>query len=156
MVILGIDPGTVRIGYGVIKHDKNPQFVECGLLKINTADNNSRIVEAARHFKKLLTIYKPDLVAIEKLFFVNNQKTGMAVAQLRGALVFLTSEAGIPIAEFAPTEVKSAVSGSGSADKKAMSKMVRLLLKLDKIPGPDDVSDALAICLTAAFNSRSM
>ena len=156
MIILGIDPGTTRIGFGVVRSDKksgkNPQLIDCGILKITSYDTSGRLEEAARHFRALVKKHRPGLIAMEKLFFVTNQKTGMAVAEVRGALRLLTQEHKVPFLEFAPTEIKSAVAGFGNADKIAVRKMVCLALGLKQIPGPDDVSDALAVALTALYH----
>lgn len=152
MIILGIDPGTTRAGYGVIRGGKKPELMTCGLLKIKSREPSERLTEAAAHFRKLVSKFKPEVVAIEKLFFMNNQKTGMAVAEMRGALRLLTREHDIIFLEFAPTEIKKTVAGFGGADKTAIHKMVCLSLGLKKIPGPDDVSDALAVALTALYH----
>lgn len=155
MIILGIDPGTTRIGFGVINGGKKPQLIECGILKITAKEISGRLIEAAYHFRALIKKHKPGLVAMEKLFFMNNQKTGMAVAEVRGALRLLTTEHHVPFVEFAPTEIKNAITGFGNADKIAVRKMVCLALDLKTIPGPDDVSDALAVALTALYHHKS-
>ncbi|HEY4523924.1 MAG TPA: crossover junction endodeoxyribonuclease RuvC [Candidatus Paceibacterota bacterium] len=152
MIILGIDPGTTRAGYGIIRGDKKPELLECGLLKIKSKGPSERMTEAAIHFRALIAKYRPDIVAVEKLFFMNNQKTGMAVAEIRGALRLLTRECNINFLEFAPTEIKKTVTGFGGADKIAIHKMVCISLGLKKIPGTDDVSDALAVALTALYH----
>lgn len=158
MTILGIDPGTARIGFGVIENGKKsgkiPQLIECGILKITSKETSGRLGEAALHFHALIKKHKPDLIAMEKLFFMNNQKTAMAVSEVRGALRLLTNEHKVPFSEFAPTEIKSAVAGFGNADKIAVRKMVCLALGLKTIPGPDDVSDALAVALTALYHHK--
>lgn len=152
MIIVGIDPGTTRIGYGVIKKEKEPALITCGLLKIKAGEDNQRIKEGVQHFRQIIKKYKPDIVAFEKIFFVSNQKTAMAVAQMRGALILCAQEVNIPIAEYTPTEVKNIVAGFGHADKKSLAKMVAFSLRLKAIPGPDDVSDALAISLAAVYS----
>jgi len=152
MVILGIDPGTTRIGYGLIRGGKKPVFIDCGLLHIVGKEPGARRLQAAAHFEKLINAHHPQVVAIEKLFFVNNQKTGLAVSEMRGALLLIAERNGAKIAEYAPTEIKKIVAGFGGADKKAVAKMVRLSLAMAVIPGPDDVSDALAAALAAAYS----
>lgn len=154
MIILGIDPGTTRIGFGVVAGEKLPKLIECGILKITSKETSGRLGEAAVHFRALIKKHKPDLIAMEKLFFMNNQKTGMAVAEVRGALRLLTEERKVSFLEFAPTEIKSTVAGFGNADKIAVRKMVCLALGLKTIPGPDDVSDALAVALTALYHHK--
>ncbi len=155
MLILGIDPGSTRVGYGIIKKDGNEfSFVKSGLLKIISKNKNLRLLELEKSFRKLLEQHKPDIVALEKLFFVKNLKTGLEVAQARGVLTLLAVQRKIPILEYTPSEIKLNVAGYGSADKKAVAKMVVKILKLDEINGPDDISDALAIALTAANNYK--
>ena len=159
MIILGIDPGTTRIGFGVIEFiakNKTPKIIECGLLKIIEKKPNDRIREASSHFLHILNIHKPNLLAIEKLFFMNNQKTGISVAEMRGGLIMLAVNAGLEIKEYAPTEIKRFVTGIGNAPKQQVKKMVEYSLKLKSIPGPDDVSDALAISLAAYYDFSSI
>jgi crossover junction endodeoxyribonuclease RuvC len=152
MVILGIDPGTTRIGFGAVTGGKKAAFVDCGLLTITAKKSEERVAEAARHFETLLKKYRPEVVAVEKLFFVNNQKTGLRVAEMRGVIMMLAHRSNAVLKEYAPTEIKKAVAGFGGADKQAVAKMVCLTLSLQNIPGPDDVSDALAVALTASFD----
>ena len=155
MKILGIDPGTTRIGYGVIDAEgANLKYLSSGLLKITSSDKEKRLLELATEYEMLLKKEKPDLVSLEKLYFAKNVKTGMEVAQSRGVLIFLTKQNKIPLVEFSPSEVKMNVAGSGNADKSAVGKMVRLILKTDEIKGPDDVFDAVAIAIAAANNVK--
>jgi crossover junction endodeoxyribonuclease RuvC len=153
MVILGIDPGTTRIGFGALEGGRKATFLDCGLLNITSKKPEERVAEATTHFEMLLKKYRPEIVAIEKLFFVNNQKTGIRVAEMRGVLMMLAHRSSAMLKEYAPTEIKKAVAGFGGADKAAVAKMVRLTLAIENIPGPDDVSDALAVALTASFDS---
>lgn len=151
MLILGLDPGSTRVGYGLIKKDNGQfRFVKSGLLKIVSKDKSERLLELEKSFRKLLEKHKPDIVALEKLYFVKNLKTGLEVAQSRGVLTLLIAQRKISLLEYTPSAVKLNVAGYGSADKKAVAKMAAKILKIDKIDGPDDVSDALAIALTAA------
>ncbi|MEE8131718.1 MAG: crossover junction endodeoxyribonuclease RuvC [Candidatus Paceibacterota bacterium] len=155
MKILGIDPGSTRVGYGLIKKDGSQfRFIKSGLLKIVSKDKSHRLLELEKSFRELLEKSKPDIVAIEKLYFVKNMKTGLEVAQSRGVLTLLTVQHKISLLEYTPSEVKLNVAGYGSADKKAVAKMVAKILKIDKISGPDDISDALAVALTAANNYK--
>lgn len=149
MIILGIDPGTTRTGYGIISDRPKPKLIECGILRVSSEKAGERITEAAKHFRTIIKKHRPDIVAVEKLFFMNNQKTGMAVAETRGALRLLAQEKSLPFFEFAPTEIKKTVAGFGGADKIAVRKMVCISLGLKTIPGSDDISDALAVALTA-------
>ncbi len=155
MIILGLDPGSTRVGYGLIKKNGNQfDFVESGLLKIASKDKSQRLLELEKSFEKLLKKYKPNIAAVEKLFFVKNMKTGLEVAQSRGVLTLLIARHKISLLEYTPSEVKMNVTGSGSADKKAVAKMAAKILRIDAINGPDDISDAMAIALTAANNYK--
>lgn len=150
MITLGIDPGTRRIGYGIVKTERNePRFVAAGILTIKSADDPGALVETKREIDSLIKQYKPEAVAIEKLFFAKNQKTAMAVAQARGVALLAVQEAGIPLQEYTPNEVKSNITGYGFADKKAILKMVRMLLGNPELKVIDDASDALALAILA-------
>jgi len=152
MIILGIDPGSSRIGYGVI--EKNPgktlRLVKAGVIEIKTKNKAGKYTALALHLEKILKKYKPDAAAVEKLYFSKNQKTAMEVAGAIGVIIYIVSKAGLPLHEYAPQEIKKAMTGFGSADKTAVAKMALALLNIENIPGPDDVSDAVAIAITAA------
>ena len=163
MVILGIDPGTTRIGYGVIR--KSPankiEFVDAGLLKISAGntggDENKyeRLVDAKNALQALIKKFKPQILAIEKIYFAKNQKTGISVAETRGVLTLTALEEGLKIEEYSPNEIKAGVAGYGFADKKAVLKMVKLILNKQKLDVVDDASDALATAIMAAGNKRT-
>lgn len=153
MLILGIDPGTTRIGYGLIKKDRGLKLVKCGLLKITSKEKTGRLLELANSFSRLLKKEKPDLAAVEKLYFMKNQKTGMEVAEARGIIILNIIKAGIPFTEYSPSQIKNSVAGYGLADKAAVAKMCVKILGVDKIGGFDDISDALAVAITAS-NAR--
>ncbi len=153
--VLGLDPGTTRIGFGLITNERTPKLVSCGVLKIKTKNNEERIFEAISHLKQLLKKFKPEIVALEKLFFVKNQKTGLQVAEMRGALLYAIKEAGLNVVEYGPKEVKKSITGDGNADKYSVAKMVKITLKEKEIAGPDDITDALAIALTAFYDIRN-
>lgn len=156
MTILGIDPGTTRIGYGIIRKERGgkAQLAACGLLKTAAGNPEGRVREVLADLKKIITAFNPDIAAIEKLFFVKNQKTGMAVAETRGAICALLGEHRIHYKEYAPREVKKIITGSGSADKEGVRKMVSLAFENMPISGPDDVSDAVAIALAAVWEEE--
>ncbi len=164
MKILGIDPGTSRIGFGLIETDGLPgqdligqgglRLISYGTIEAKEKTLLGKIGGATAQFKKLIAELKPDYAAIEKIFFAKNQKTAMAVAQARGALLSILLEKEIPLMEFSPTEVKSQVAGYGLADKKGVAKIVKMILKLEELPGYDDASDALAIAIAAANQRR--
>jgi crossover junction endodeoxyribonuclease RuvC len=159
MISLGIDPGTRRVGYGVVRtggdagnaRDFNVvEFITAGILKIHSADDASALVETKREMDALIKKYKPDNMAIEKLYFAKNQKTAIAVAQARGVILLSGRENHIPICEYTPNEVKSRITGYGFADKKAVLKMVRLILCKPDLKIIDDASDALALAIIAS------
>ena len=152
--ILGIDPGSSRCGYGLIeKRGCQLKLLQAGLIEIKESDPAQRLFYLGRDFERFLKKLKPDLVAIEKIFFAKNVKTAMAVAQARGLLIYLTTKYQIPITEFTPNQVKQTITNYGAADKKAVAKMVKLLLCLDSPSSAfwkDDIFDALAMAITAA------
>lgn len=155
MVILGIDPGSTRIGYGLIKKDKEGvELLRSGLLKISAADKNERLLDLEKSFSRLLKETKPDLAVLEKLYFVKNLKTGLEVAQSRGVLTLLIIKHKIPLLEYTPSEIKSGITGYGRADKKTILKIVAKILKIKKIRGGDDAADALAAAIIAASRPK--
>ena len=150
MIALGIDPGTRRIGYGVVECDGPAlRFVDAGILSIASKDDVPALEETKRGIDALIKKHKPDVVAIEKLFFAKNQKTAIAVAQARGVVLLAATECGLPLKEYTPNEVKLGVTGYGLADKKAVLKMVRLTLGKHDLAVIDDASDALALAIMA-------
>jgi len=146
MKILGIDPGSARIGFGLIKKDKNLELLDYGVMEVA----NNDLLVLAEQFDNLLKRQRPDLIAIEKLYFAKNRKTALSVAQSRGVLILKIRENKIKMAEYNPMEVKQSVTGYGLADKKAVAMMVKKILNLQELKGHDDASDALAIAITAA------
>ncbi len=151
MKILGLDPGSVRVGYGLIKKEGGElKLIKAGLLKILSKDGGQRLLELEKSFSGLLFEQKPDLIVLEKIFFMKNLKTAVEVAQSRGVLTLIVAKHKIPLLEFSPTEIKTAATGYGRADKKAVAKMVEKILGIDKIKAVDDVSDALAAAITGA------
>ncbi|MDP2647635.1 MAG: crossover junction endodeoxyribonuclease RuvC [Candidatus Yanofskybacteria bacterium] len=156
MIILGIDPGTTIIGYGVVQGDKNSfSGLEYGVIRNPGTDKLADMKNTAQEIKKLIEKHQPAAIAIEKLFFLNNQKTAMAVSEMRGVILLTGASFNLPIHEFTPLQVKQYVSGYGRADKKQMQKMVRLILKINEEIYPDDAADALAIALCCATSYKS-
>ena len=151
MISLGIDPGTRRIGYGIIQKNAGKLiFVAAGILDIKSSDDASALEETKNGIDKLIKKYKPDSMSIEKLYFAKNQKTAIAVAQARGVILLAAKEKGLLTKEYTPNEVKAGVTGYGFADKKAVLKMVRLILGKQDLAVIDDASDALALAIMAA------
>ena len=149
---MGIDPGSTRIGYGIIKKDGGLlTALNYGVIEIKRTGTAELILKAAKEISKLIKKYRPDAVGIEKIYFSKNVKTGIEVAQARGALILEISKKRIPIKEFSPSEIKLTVAGYGLADKKAVAKMVAIILNLKELTGVlDDASDALAIAIAAS------
>lgn len=149
MRILGIDPGTAIVGWGIIDiHHGAVSVVDYGAITTKAGTEHAvRLWEISEDLKHLVTTFKPDEVAIEELFFANNQKTVMAVAESRGAMLLTFKQLGVIVYEYTPLQVKAAVAGHGRADKKDVQYMVTRLLALAEVPKPDDVADALAIAL---------
>lgn len=155
MIILGIDPGTRRIGYGIIKKEGSKFLcLAAGILPIKSKEDVPALRETKVSLTSLIRKFSPDVVSVEKIYFSKNQKTGIAVAQARGVILLAAAEKGILVKEYAPNAVKLAVTGYGHADKKAVWKMVRLSLNVpDNLI--DDASDALALALVAG-NDRGL
>ncbi|MDP3964432.1 MAG: crossover junction endodeoxyribonuclease RuvC [bacterium] len=152
MRVFGIDPGVARVGYGVVEKKNNTyHLIDAGLISTNVgvplAQRLYLIHEEAR---RLLKKHRPDIVAIEKLFFSNNAKTAFSVGQAWGVLSFTAASLKLPTVEFTPLQIKQAVTGYGQAPKSQVEQMLKKLLKADKFPGPDDVADAIACAYCAA------
>ena len=149
MRILGIDPGYAIVGFGITEYSGSKFLpVEYGAI-ITHADTEfpQRLKAIADDMDFIFEKYKPDCMSIEKLFFNSNQKTGIDVAQARGVIVLSAVRHDIPIFEYTPLQVKQSVVGYGRAEKKQVMDMTRRILKLEKIPKPDDAADALALAI---------
>jgi len=152
MIILGIDPGVADLGYGLIDKTPNGKFVCLTYGSIKTPAKTDLATRLETLYLKLTEIikkYKPEIAAVEDLFFSKNIKTAMAVGQARGIILLALKQNNIPFNEFTPNQVKQSTTAYGGADKKQMQKMVKLLLNLKEIPQPDDAADALAIAICA-------
>lgn len=152
LVILGVDPGYAVVGWGCVRYEKGRYF----LMDYGTVTTPADMDFPERLYKlhidlidKLNTL-KPDVLAVEKLYFKNNQKTAIDVAQARGVIVLTARQLGIPVYEYTPLQVKSAVTGFGKAEKQQVMEMTRRLLGLKEVPRPDDAADALAIAICHA------
>ena len=152
MIILGIDPGLARVGYGVIEvNEKEQIMLDCGILRTDPKDaEGERLVEIAKDMRKLIHKWKPKLAAVEKFFFYKSSTT-ISVVQARGVVIMTLSRFQIPIVEFPPMQIKLAIAGSGRADKNEVLDAVMRELNLENPPRPDDAADALAIALTGWF-----
>lgn len=148
MIAIGIDPGTRRVGYGVVESDgRNTTLIEAGILPILSADDASALDETKKGIDALVAKHRPDIAAVERIFFSKNTKTAIAVAQARGVILLALRERGMRVKEYTPNEVKLGVTGYGMADKKAVLKMVRLILNEPGLSVIDDASDALALAI---------
>lgn len=156
MKILGVDPGSTRVGYGLIKKESGClEFIKAGLLKISSQDKGERLLELEKSFSRLLKKEKPDLAVLEKLYFVKNMKTALEVAQSRGVLTLTIIKYKIPLLEYTPLEIKQGVTGYGLADKESVAKMVSKILKIGKVSKYDDVTDALAAAILGSNSPKN-
>jgi len=155
MKIIGVDPGSTRVGYGIISIEGGvPRFVGAGILPVSASHAGDRLVQIERSFSKLLRAERPKLVAIEKIYFSKNAKTAIEVAQSRGVLTMVGAKLKIPVFEYTPLEVKLGIAGYGLADKNTVARMVQKILRVDLRGEYDDATDALAISLVACNNYR--
>ncbi len=151
MIILGIDPGSSRCGYGLIeKQGGKLNYLDAGLIENKEKNPSQKLFYLAKDFKKILAKTRPGLMAIEKIYFSKNVKTAIEVAQARGVLIMLALEKNLPISEHNPQEIKLSVTGYGLADKKAVAHMAAAILQISPLKIIDDASDALAVAITAA------
>lgn len=153
MISLGIDPGTTRIGYGVIQSDRNKMVcIAYGIISNTGKDKFFDFKETEKQLSVIIKKYKPDVAGIEKLFFFKNQKTIMAVSEMRGVIMLTLAKHNLPIHEFTPLQIKQNISAYGRADKDQVQRMVRMLLNIKEPIKPDDAADALAIAICSAHN----
>lgn len=150
-LVLGIDPGTATTGFGLVRDldDGSLEMVEYGTIQTPAGEPaHQRLAMLYHRLNEILLLHRPDSVAVEKLFFQRNISTAIAVGQARGVIMLSIAEAGLDMFEYTPNEVKQAVAGYGSAQKRQVQEMVRTLLVLSELPRPDDAADALAIAIT--------
>ena len=158
MIVLGIDPGTASLGYGIVdRTDGRLRAVDHGCF-VTSADSPlpDRLLAIQDHLAELLEVHRPAVVAVERLFFSRNVQTAFAVGQARGAVLVAAARAGVSVREATPSEVKVAVSGDGRADKEQVGRMVQLVLGMSAVPTPDDAADALAVAVWAATVSPAL
>ena len=156
MRILGIDPGTGTLGFGVIDYEKgNIKLVDAGVIRTPAHEDDSvRLLTIYNELTEIINQTKPAAMSVEKLFFARNVTTAMTVAQARGVVLLCGMQSGLTIHEFTPLQIKQAITGYGKADKKQIQEMVRVLLQLKEIPRPDDAADALAAAITYSMTVR--
>lgn len=152
-IILWIDPGSTTVWYALIeKNGHSFQLIDYGVIsttpKIPVAE---KLLEIGTDIKHLIEKYSPSLVAIEKIFFTNNLKTGIDVAQCRGVILYETIQANMRLVEYTPLQVKKAITGNGAANKKQLQNAIKMILGLKEIPKPDDAADAIGIAYMGAL-----
>lgn len=157
MRILGIDPGFATIGFGLVEADRGQvRMVTYGAITTPAGlPLSRRLYQIGTDMEDLIGQLKPDVISIEELFFNTNITTGIAVAHGRGVLLYEAENCGVPLYEYTPSQVKLAVTGYGKAEKRQVMDMTRRLLKLQKVPRPDDAADALALALCHARSVTS-
>jgi crossover junction endodeoxyribonuclease RuvC len=160
VITIGIDPGTALLGFGVIESNGESELVDYGVVETqSTTSMPDRLNFLYDSVRDLLKQFRPDVLAIEQLFFARNVTTAISVGQARGVVLLAAAQAGVAVVEYSPSEVKHAVVGYGKADKLQMQEMVRIILNLADTPQPDDAADALAIALChvqhAAFAEKT-
>lgn len=150
MRILGIDPGTGILGFGVIDvNGSKKTLVDAGVIRTPVKQEDSdRLQTIYDELKEIIHEHKPEVMIVEKLFFARNVTTAMSVSQARGVVLLLGKQMNLRLVEFTPLQIKQSTTGNGRADKKQVQEMVRVLLNLKDIPKPDDCADALAAALT--------
>lgn len=157
MRILGIDPGTGILGFGIIDIDSKGRAVlaDAGVIRtpVKQADSE-RLFTIYKELDEIIKSTKPGMMAVEKLFFARNVTTAMSVSQARGVVLLIGKQQGLELHEYTPLQIKMALTGYGRADKKQVQEMVRIILGLNEVPKPDDCADALAAALTCAQSTR--
>lgn len=155
MKILGIDPGTARLGYGIIEVNPSTQYVDCGVFEPKTTDSGMRLKLIAEKLNSLIDSHRPDYAVVERLYFSTNKKTALSVAEARGVILLTLTQRKIRVMEFTPNQVKSLVTGWGRSDKKGIERAVGITIKLPKgVKILDDATDALALALCGSFSVK--
>lgn len=159
MRVIGIDPGTAIVGYGIIDYiDNKYEVVDYGCIYTpKELEMPKRLLKISEDLSTLLEKYKPDHMAVEELFYFKNNKTVISVGQARGVILLEGTRKDIPLADYTPLQVKMGITGYGRSEKKQVQLMVQKVLKMREIPKPDDAADALAVAVTHinALNSSS-
>lgn len=156
MRILGIDPGTGILGFGVIDFERGKaKLVDAGVIRTPVKEDDAvRLQTIFEELTDIIATNKPTEMSVEKLFFAQNVTTAMTVAQARGVVLLAGKQAGLVIHEYTPQQIKQALTGYGRADKKQIQEMVRVILNLKEVPKPDDCADALAAAITHSMTMR--
>lgn len=158
MIILGIDPGYAIVGYGVVRYE-NSRYTTLDYGAVTTQAKTpftTRLEQIYDGVFEIMSRWKPNALSLEKLYFNTNTTTAIDVAQARGVILLAATKCGIPVFEYTPLQVKQSVVGYGRAEKKQVMEMTRMLLRLEKVPKPDDTADALAMAICHAHSSGSL
>lgn len=156
-VIIGIDPGTTTVWYAIIEKNKSLSLLDYGV--IHTTPKipiSEKLLEIGYDIKNLIEKYSPDLVVVEKLYFASNVKTGISVAECRWVILYEAIKHSVDLLEFTPLQVKKAITGNGTANKKQVQIATKMLLGLKEIPKPDDAADAIAIAYMGALHINNI
>ena len=156
MLVLGIDPGTAITGYGLVREDdEGLALVECGVITTPAGHSlPARLQVIYQRLADLIREHQPEAAAVEELFFSRNARTALTVGHARGVVLLALADAGLPIYEYKPLQVKQAIAGFGGADKQQVQEMVRMLLNLEQVPRPDDAADAVAVAVCHIHSAR--
>ena len=158
MIILGIDPGVATIGFGLVRAERNRnQLLRYGVITTPPGiPLSNRLLQISNDMEELIHAFHPDEMAVEELFFTKNITTGIAVAHGRGVILLAAEKLGVPVFEYTPMQVKQAVVGYGTAEKRQVMLMTQRLLHMKEIPTPDDAADALALAICHSRASTSL
>lgn len=159
MLVIGIDPGTASTGYGVVRQTQDGDLEAVDFGVITTSPDQmmpQRLKKLCIELRDLLVKHQPESSAVEQLFFQRNVKTALTVGQARGVVLLSLAEAGIPVSEYTPMEIKQAVIGYGGAEKRQIQDMVKALLGMTEPPHPDDAADALAVAICHLHSSSTI
>jgi len=158
VLILGIDPGTAITGYGLVREDDGTlTLVDCGVITTPASQSlPARLQILYQCLADVVHAHRPTAAAVEELFFSRNVRTALSVGHARGVALLALADAGLPIFEYKPLEVKQAIAGYGGADKQQVQEMVRMLLRLNHVPQPDDAADAIAVAVCHIHSARMM
>ena len=155
MIILGVDPGTATTGYGLIRKNRELKLIDYGCIKTTTGLTTAeRLKKLHDQLNVLIKKHKPNMMAVEDIFFFKNLKTAIKVSQARGVILLTAAKIKIPVFEYTPLQIKQAITSYGRAEKIQVQKMVKLLLDLKEIPKPDDAADALAAAICCAHTIK--
>lgn len=148
MIVIGLDPGIARTGFGIINTDRSPMFVRCGCLTTPAGEPSAdRLRSIGQDLETLIAEHRPELAVVEMVLFGNNAKTAMLTAETRGVLLYVLRKNQIPVQSLTPLQIKSRLTGYGAADKHQVQQLVTQRLNLSNVPEPDDAADALAAAL---------